>query len=111
MMDGYLMRPAAEIVSENIVRLKKWKHMRSDAALAEKAKVDQKTIWRIRNRQQSPTLDVLESVAQAFGLHAWHLLIPDIDPNNPPVCAMSRAEREFYRKVRELRIGEIPEPT
>lgn len=111
MMIGYMMKPTAEVLAENIVRLKQWQRMRSDDALAKKAHVDQKTIWRIRNRQQSPTVDMLESIANVFGLHAWHLLIQNIDPENPPVCAMSRAERDLYRKLRALRIEELPDPT
>jgi transcriptional regulator with XRE-family HTH domain len=41
--------------------------LRSDKAFAALVGVDQKTIWRIRNFEQSPTLELLEKIASAFG--------------------------------------------
>lgn len=69
---------------------------------------DQRTVGRILAREQSPTVDMLEVIASAFGLHAWQMLIPKLDPKNPPVVVMSEAERQFYKRLEELRTAEPP---
>lgn len=53
--------------------------------VAAKAKVDQKTIWRIVTlAPNEPSLDKVEKIAKVFGLQAWQLLVPDLDPENAP---------------------------
>jgi transcriptional regulator with XRE-family HTH domain len=96
------MQSIAEILSDNITALMEDRKITSDAALAKIAHVDQKTIWRIRHKEQSPTVDKVECIARAFGLHAWQMLIPLLDPHNPPVYAMSDTERDFYAKMTDM---------
>ena len=96
------MAKHAETLANNLMALMRSRKITSDAGLAKLANVDQKTIWRIRHHEQSPTVDKLESIAQAFGLHVWQLLIPDLDPNNPPVFVMSDSERNFYSRLTEM---------
>ncbi|HEY6020656.1 MAG TPA: helix-turn-helix transcriptional regulator [Candidatus Paceibacterota bacterium] len=81
--EGYEMR---EIVAQNIQALMNYHGMTADAQLAQAAGIDQKTIWRMRRMDQSSNVDKLESIANVFGLKAWQLLIPHIDPAHPPVC-------------------------
>lgn len=76
--------------------------------LARASGANQRTVGRILAREQSPTVEMLETIARAFGLHAWQLLIPGLDPANPPVVVMSEAERQFYRRLEELRTAEPP---
>lgn len=85
---------------------KKGEPNQSDLARASGA--NQRTVGRILAREQSPTVEMLETIARAFGLHAWQLLIPGLDPANPPVVVMSEAERQFYRRLEELRAVEPP---
>lgn len=47
-------------------------------------------------------------MGRAFDLHGWQMLIPELDPRNPPVVIMSVAERDFYRRLEELRTTEPP---
>lgn len=57
------------------------------------------TAQRINERSADPSLSTLEAIASAFDLHAWQLLIPDLDPYNPPVFVMSSAERKLYESL------------
>lgn len=96
------MSNVAEIIADNLRALKEDRHIASDNALARLAHVDQKSVWRILHQEQSPTVDTLEKLARAFGLHAWQLLIPHLDPKNPPVFVMSDTERSLYKKLAEM---------
>jgi hypothetical protein len=51
----------------------------------------------------SPSLDVLAAVATAFDLQPWHLLVPGLDPNNPPVTQLTPEERKLYADYQRLR--------
>lgn len=80
----------------------------NQSELARASGANQRTVGRILAHEQSPTVEMLETIARAFGLHAWQLLIPGLDPANPPVVVMSEAERQFYRRLEELRAVEPP---
>jgi len=47
-------------------------------------------------------------VGRAFDLHGWQMQFPELGPRNPPVVIMSQAERDFYRRIEELRTTEAP---
>ena len=96
------MRTPPEIIAANIRTLMDDNQIPSESDLARKAKVDQKTVWRILRQQQSPTVDTLEKLAKPFKLHAWQLLIPDLNPRNPPVFVMTDTEREMYCKLARM---------
>lgn len=96
------MRTTAEIIAANLQALKEDRHIRSDNALAKLAKIDQKSVWRIMRYEQSPTVDMLEKLAKPFDLHAWQLLIPDLNPKNPPVFVMTDTERDLYCKMARM---------
>ncbi|MBX3603220.1 MAG: helix-turn-helix transcriptional regulator [Rubrivivax sp.] len=49
---------------------------RTAGRLSKAAKVDQKTIWRILNQANAPTLDKLTAIASAFRVETWQLLAP-----------------------------------
>jgi hypothetical protein len=44
-------------------------------------------------------IDTVEAIAHAFGLHAWQLLVPDLDPANLPGLRSPDSERAFYREL------------
>jgi len=100
--DENIMRRPVETIADNLQALKADRQIPSDNALAKLANVDQKTVWRIMRHEQSPTVDMLEKLAKPFGLHAWQLLIPNLDPKNPPVFVMTDTERDLYRKLARL---------
>ena len=95
------MKNTRVILSENLTAIMRCKRISSDAALAKltQRKVDQKTIWRIRNMEQSPTADKLEIIATALGYHAWQLLIPNFDPENPPTATVTKTEADLYQRL------------
>lgn len=78
-----------QVLSENLVRLMASSvEFSSDGRVAAKAKIDQKTIWRIVHRQNEPSIDKVEKIAGVFGLQAWQLLVPDMEPTHPPEVAV-----------------------
>ena len=81
--------------------------MRSQAALGKKCGIDQRTVGRILNEEHSPQLKQIEALASAFGLLSWQLLVPGLDPKNPPVCELTRVEKELYDKLRRL-VTQLP---
>lgn len=101
---AYMVKNSKTVLAENIERLMAYHKISSDAALAGlcKPKVDQKTIWRIRNQQQSPTVEKLEAIATALGLRTWQILIPGIDPSNPPAITMTATEADLYKRLSDL---------
>jgi transcriptional regulator with XRE-family HTH domain len=68
-------------------------HRRSGLGLA--------SIDRIKKKQTSVGMDTLESLAEVFGLQAWHLLTPRLDPGNPPVIWLTETEHKLYEGIRE----------
>lgn len=58
------------------------------------------SISRIKEAETSVGLDILERLAQVFGLQPWHLLVPGLDPSNPPVTHITEAERELYARIK-----------
>jgi len=50
--------------------------------LGKKSGVSQKTIHNLLNTsaEGQPRLDIIEKIANAFGLQLWHLCIPDLPP-------------------------------
>jgi hypothetical protein len=69
--------------------------------LSREAKIGPGTCTRIKEQETSVGLDVLEKVAAAFDLQAWHLLTPNLDPTNPPVIYLNRREAELYDRLRD----------
>lgn len=67
--------------------------------LSRRAGVGLATCDRVKKQQTSVGTDVLEQLAQAFDLQAWHLLTPNLDPANPPVIWLTQTERDLYEKM------------
>lgn len=68
------------------------------------------TLDRARRAAVAIRIDELESLAGAFGLEAWQLLLPDLDPKQPQtVHRPTEQEAALYRRIqRELeRLGEM----
>lgn len=75
--------------------------LRSQAAVGKRAGMDQRTVGRILNREHEPTIGQLDRLAKAFGLAPWQLLVPGLDPKNPPVIHLTETERAFYERMRQ----------
>ena len=75
------------------------KHSQGD--LFKLSKVAQSTIGRVLNMQVDATVGTIESVANVYRLQSWQLLVPNLEPSNPPVLReISDKEREFYEKIK-----------
>lgn len=109
-----MLKASHDTLVANLAALMAHRGISSDAQVGAmaKPKMDQKTVWRIRNKEQSPTLEKLSALAAAFGLDVWQILIPGLDPSNPPVFVMSSTEQRFYERMRsnmvELAANEPP---
>ena len=79
----------------------------TQAAVGKACKIDQRTVGRILNMEHSPGLKQLEAIAVAFDLLTWQLLVPNLDPKNPPVCEHTKVEHDLYKKLRTL-VQQLP---
>jgi hypothetical protein len=57
---------------------------------------------RIKEQQTSIGIEVVGRIADAFHLQPWHMLVPGLDPANPPVLYLSKGEADFYAKMKDL---------
>lgn len=99
--DNDWMGALRKTVAENLQRLMdEHVELRSQSALARRSKVPQRTIGRIVNQEVTASLDVLEALSKPFDLQPWQLLVPSIDPKNPPVLRFaSAAEEALYKRI------------
>lgn len=67
-----------------------------------KHKLQQKMVDRIAKQEHAVSLDTLDDLAKAVGLFSWQLLIPGLDPSNPPHVAITESEVLLYKRLSEL---------
>lgn len=76
---------ASRVLAENLTRLRQANPLLStQLALAAKAGVAEGTIHRMSKGTNAATIENVQAVARAFGLQGWQLLVPGLDPLNPP---------------------------
>lgn len=77
-----------KLLAKNLGRLSAAKGAPStQTEIAKRAGVDQKTVSRTLAATNAPSVDKLKGFADAFKVRPWQLLVPDLDPLNPPVLA------------------------
>lgn len=65
-------------------------------------KLDQSTINRLVNGQE-PKLSMILAIAEKADLEPWALLVPGLDPRNPPVLKeSSESEKRLWNKIENL---------
>jgi hypothetical protein len=75
----------------------------TDTKLGARTKLGQRTIYRMLRAQTSPRLESLQAVARQFDLQPWQLLVPGLDPKNPPVLRFAtKKEHEMYERWRQV---------
>lgn len=109
---GTIRPKIQQVVAENVKRLKnESKSLGTVKQIAKRARIGEGSVHRILHGQVACAIDTLDAVAVAYGLQAWQLLIPDIDPQNPPTLrTIGPREDEFMRRLAALR-AEYPDIT
>lgn len=69
--------------------------------LSKEAGVGLASCDRIKKQSTSFGLDLVESVAAVFGLQAWQILTPDLDPLDPPTLYLTQSEATKYRTFKQ----------
>ena len=83
--------------------------LRTQAAVAKAAGMDQTTVGRILAGSHSPRLQQIEALAEVYGLAPWQLLVPNLAPGKPPMLLQNQAEIELFAKLRQV-ISPPPPP-
>lgn len=65
-------------------------------ALAKAAGIGNGTAQRIHEMTADASLSTIEAIATHYGLLPWQVLVPDLNPANPPVFLMTATERKLY---------------
>lgn len=64
--------------------------------------VAQATIGRILKGDQTARVETVAMIAKAYGLEPWQLLVPGMDPTNPPTLkAASKEEQALYDRLKQ----------
>lgn len=86
---------------QNLEALMKHRYGSSNLTrLAAESGFAQSTATRMKQQGTAVGLDKLDMIARTFGLATWQLLVPGLDPKNPPALQpVSAQEREFYEKI------------
>lgn len=94
-----------EILWKNVSALMKQKYgednlyrTSKDSALT-KYPISLGSLQRIKKGETAVGLDVLDKIAHFFEMQTWQLLIPELDPTNPPVF-LTENQKEFFNKVK-----------
>ena len=68
--------------------------------LAREAKIGPGSATRMKQQTTSVGIELLDKVGRVFGVEAWQLLVPGLNPKSPPtLMPASEAERAFYKRV------------
>ena len=75
----------------------------SQSELKRKSGVAQATIGRILSEKgENARMETIDRLAKVYGLEGWQLMVPGIDPTNPPVLQpVSKAERALYDRLKD----------
>lgn len=61
--------------------------------LAKRASITENTIYRWRDKKSSPTLQVLEKLSEAFGIHIVQLIV-----NEEEIAALSEEQQDLIKR-------------
>jgi transcriptional regulator with XRE-family HTH domain len=60
------------------------------------------TLDRIRRMESGASIDQLDTLAKVYGLEPWQLLVPDLDPTNPPMLAhVTQRQLEMLERIKQ----------
>lgn len=95
-------QPTKAILARNLAFLMKdrgWNQKET----ARRAGVDQKVISYILNERKSPGVDTVESIAAAFGLNLWHLIMPTLIEDLSGDTSIRNVYDAYFRASKEGR--------
>lgn len=77
---------------------------RATADMGEGKKISKTVLQQVQKGKTPFNLDDLQTLAELFGLDAWQLLVPQIDPEHPPVLtSVGETDREMYKRMKAAR--------
>lgn len=72
----------------------------TQVAVSKVSGLPQRTISRIKRGEVTPRLNSIDALAKAFGLLPWQLLVPDLEPSNPPFLRSANPdEKALYERL------------
>lgn len=74
-------------------------------AVQSKTKVGRGTIQRIKEGETSVGVDTLQSIAKAFSIEVWQLMVPGIDPDSLPTLSADATTAKWPFTQELLRAG------
>jgi transcriptional regulator with XRE-family HTH domain len=75
--------------------------LRTQAAVAKRANIDQRTVGRILHMQHAPTTVQIDKIARAFGLWPWMLLVAEFDASDPPAEVLTQTQKAAISALRD----------
>lgn len=95
---------ANQVLWENVSNcmLHHWKEINL-YRLAKDAKIGTGGAARLKAAKSATRISTLEKVGKLWKLEPWQLLMPDLDPSNPPVFVMSEKEKDLYDRLKRAR--------
>jgi transcriptional regulator with XRE-family HTH domain len=91
-----------ESLAKNVAMLLRIHNM-GQSDLARKSGVNQKTISNIVHGKNAPNLDKVDAIAKAFGLDAWHLILPNLPEEIANGGAIAQLVENFLASDSESR--------
>ena len=96
--------PARTVLAKNLKALMAH-HETNQTGLGKRSGLAQSTVGRILKEAHAADVDTLEAVGKALGVTPWQLMVPGLDPANPPVLQnASPEEREFYERLKQAAV-------
>lgn len=104
---GISTMSARAILATNIKRLMDANpSLSSLVKVAEEAKrkghtISKNAVDSAKSGAHATNMDTLDGIARAFEMEAWQLLVPNMNPQNPPVLrSIGETEDEMYKRLR-----------
>lgn len=63
-------------------------------------KISLGSLQRIKKGDTATGTDILDKISGFFGLQTWQLLVPELDPTNPPVY-LSKRQKEIMDNLKK----------
>lgn len=92
------------VVRQNCERLYLFKKRAEEmvwSAFASDVGIGNGTAQRINEQTNDPSLATIDSIARYFGLAAWQMLVPHLDPADPPAILLNTSQLKMLDALEE----------